>query len=355
MESYKNCIKASKIPHTIDNYYLNNLSFYNPATSWGICGKNISKYDMNNLSKESFCRLAFDSKTIFSPNQKNIFHPEILLEKGKSFGLGLNNLHNVGLDGKGINVAIIDWNFNYNNPEMIMSNGKKKILYYDNSKSSQKSCDGYHGKTVSSLLAGNSVGVSPNSNIYYFAIDDIPSDEDKIDIFNKIIELNKEGKNIQIISMSSCLNDRSSEKKYANLLRESGVELISSNTFFDNNFTYFDRNNYLDISDYNNFEIPVFLKQKIISECPYSLENKNELLKCYTTFTKGYVHVPCGGRTTLQIEGNGYQYIATSCASYSIPQVAGLFAIAKQLDPNISFKEFSIIAKEKSSLNKIRI
>ena len=36
-------------------------------------------------------------------------------------------------------------------------------------------------------------------------------------------ELDKVISYIQIISMSSCLNDRSSEKKYANLLREYGI------------------------------------------------------------------------------------------------------------------------------------
>lgn len=124
--------------------------------------------NLDGLSSDNFRKLSFDERTIFSEKQKNKFNPNILLEKGKKFGLGLDRLHKVGLDGNGVNIAIIDWTFDYRNVEMLDDEGKNKVIAYDDSAVIKKyrNDDGFHGKTVSSLLVGNTVGVAPGSKLF---------------------------------------------------------------------------------------------------------------------------------------------------------------------------------------------
>ena len=74
----------------------------------GLCGKDVSKIDMSNLSPANFRRLTFDSKTIFSDEQIKKFHPEKLLEQGKSFSNGMERLHTEKIDGRGTTIGIID-------------------------------------------------------------------------------------------------------------------------------------------------------------------------------------------------------------------------------------------------------
>lgn len=41
----------------------------------GLCGRDVSEIDMSNLSIEMFKRLTFDTKTTFSQEQLEKFHP----------------------------------------------------------------------------------------------------------------------------------------------------------------------------------------------------------------------------------------------------------------------------------------
>ena len=62
-----------------------NMEKFQNKRNYSICGKDISKIDMSKLSINNFRRLTFDSKTIFSEEQKEKFHPEEILRQGKNF------------------------------------------------------------------------------------------------------------------------------------------------------------------------------------------------------------------------------------------------------------------------------
>ncbi len=57
------------------------------------------------------------------------------------------------------------------------------------------------------------------------------------------------------------------------------------------------------------------------------------------------IEIPCGGRTFSTSDGED-KYWGTCSASYTIPQVAGYFALAKQISPNITYDEFVKICRE---------
>ena len=73
---------------------------------WGLCGKDISELDFAKVSEEQFLRLAFNEYTKF-PNSFKIDYKRIL-EESKKPGLGISELHARGINGSGVNVAVID-------------------------------------------------------------------------------------------------------------------------------------------------------------------------------------------------------------------------------------------------------
>lgn len=65
--------------------------------------------------------------------------------------------------------------------------------------------------------------------------------------------------------------------------------------------------------------------------------------------------LPCTGKTSSHMGENGevvYKYNGSFCgASFAIPQIAGLFLLAKQIDPSIIYDEFIEIVKNPERLN----
>ena len=187
---YDSIIKEvkEKLPKKIDdNYALNRnlLDGENREVTYALCGQDISKFDLSKLSKENLARLCFDSNTNFSQEQLSKFNPFKILEIGKQFGLHLDLLHKAGINGTGINVAVIDRACDLNNSEMLDSDGLTRVnLNYSGVK-----IDNVHGKTVTTLLCGRNVGVAPNANLYFFATNF--NENEKIGILEKIKELNK--------------------------------------------------------------------------------------------------------------------------------------------------------------------
>lgn len=391
------------LPKKIDDAYVDNRSktikgsnAASPEFAWALCGQDVSKLDLSELSREKFRRLSFDTNTKFSQEQIEKFEPFKLLEKGKQFGLNLELLHQAGITGKGVNVAMIDWNHNISNVEMLNTDGTTKVKLYDNSlvPDEQKLDDGFHGKVPAALLCGSTIGVAPESNLYFFAkeraaIEDYSKTEI---ILKKIKELNKNGANISIVSKSSDMPENFA-KNYA-----SDFEILSSRRLQANYSFEMQRSNYLDINNPSNFELenpPITkqefekgvnnvkqkynelqltidtLKQKleksnsiqeienIKSEIMLKEKEQNNLPKFVSTnyetiidlYYKNKIYVPCGGRTIPQI-GGGYKYDSTTCASWTIPQVAGLFALAKQLNPLLTFEEFTEISRETCHRNE---
>ena len=64
-------------------------------------------WDLSDMEEELFAA-DFDTRTQWPENLPGNFDPERLLELGKDPGLGLQALHEQGITGKGVGIAIID-------------------------------------------------------------------------------------------------------------------------------------------------------------------------------------------------------------------------------------------------------
>lgn len=105
----------------------------------------------------------YNEKTVWP--EKFSDYAKSLMIKGKNPGLKIRQLHQQGLTGKGVSVAIIDQNLCLDHPEF----AGKIAEYHDvgcNQPSNQSSM---HGPAVTSLLAGDSIGTAPDVTLYYVA------------------------------------------------------------------------------------------------------------------------------------------------------------------------------------------
>lgn len=315
----------------------------------GLCGQDVSKIDMSNLSEKMFKRLTFDSKTKFSQEQIEKFHPfDIIMEQGKQFG----NIGESEIDGSGTTIAIID---RFSDISVAQFEGRtitvyrvskdgvddepvqpnKEGIYLEGASVEENGLEnGFHGNTTESLAVGKECGVAKNANVILFHVDGIGNQEAQEHVI-KFIE-NREESNIpDIISISAKTKiDEETLKK----LEKLSCAFINSDVFMKD-FTWGrsdDNGNKLVRDEFIQYTIDAFADRGIdINE----LFNENTL-------------IPVTGRTSSYIDDNGkevYKYNGSFCGnSFAICQVAGLFLLARQVDKSISFNEFIKKVKDKT-------
>lgn len=126
----------------------------------------VSEYD---LSKLDILNVRYAEDTKWPEDSAKLpkgFKPKEFLEYRKNPGLGVRQLHKQGIDGRGRNVAVIDWfrlfdHLEYHN----QLKGYEEIHIDENSNRL-----GLNAALVSSLI-GKTCGVAPKANLYYYAVD----------------------------------------------------------------------------------------------------------------------------------------------------------------------------------------
>ncbi len=128
---------------------------------WG----DASEVDFSNAG-DKFPYIRFSTETKFPSVDKmpKGFNPEQVLENGKAPGLNIANLHAMGITGKGLTIAVIDKPLNTEHYEI-----KDNIIHYESIGYPENAHADYHGNAASSLLAGKTCGVAPDAKIVYFA------------------------------------------------------------------------------------------------------------------------------------------------------------------------------------------
>ena len=92
--------------------------------------------------------------------------------------------------------------------------------------------------------------------------------------------------------------------------------------------------------------------------CGTNFLNMEDKIDCYTpaSFTKGKpyeskvkdkINILCSGRTIPEFCSNtGYKYESIDCFSWTIPQCVGYYALCLQINPNLTFSEFTQLCKK---------
>ncbi len=314
------------------NTYIGQYVFDN----WGLTSVDVSDVDFSNLSLEDMTHLAFSSTTKFGNKLPQGYNPEQILKQSISVGKNISKIHNQGINGEGIIVAVIDSGFQAENHIEF-----KGINLIRATNSTQEFEYHHHIENVLCKLCGKNLGVAPKSKVIYYetSMDEDLSYESMLalqDIINRI----NNGEEIRAVSCSfSILND--TDKHYKECLslikelKQLNCEVVDSVRFGENYFCC--GTDFLNITDDSDkYKVCSFAKGK-------SWENE----------CKQNVNIVCSGRAVLEFcNDNGYKYEVVDCFSWTIPQLVGIYCLALQIDKSLDFDTFTQIVVKTSKVNK---
>lgn len=167
----------------------------------GLAGMSLVKLDLCD-QEEILAKLPFDSLTKWPPMEKLPpgFDPAERLAKGKNPGLGVKKLHALGIDGRGVGIAIIDQPLLETHQEYAAATRLYKTLGVDGVPPQM------HGPAVASLAVGRQIGTAPGAGLYFFATPTWKKDNSYYaQALNAVVELNRQSapnEKIRVVSVS---------------------------------------------------------------------------------------------------------------------------------------------------------
>jgi hypothetical protein len=281
----------------------------------------------------------FDDKTIWPSSDK--MPPEFdwrrVMELGRNPGLGIRSLHDRGLTGRGVAIALID------NPLLVTHQEyADRLRFYQEINRAQNSSPNMHGSAVVSIAAGKTVGVAPEADIYYMAA--WVSDQQganfkyRAECVRRILKINEQlpqDKKIRVISMSVGWDPTQAGYEEmtvaANEAKAAGMLFVSSSIERVHGFRFqaLGRFPLADPDAFESYEPGLFWAKAFYAGNRFS----DRLL------------APMDSRTTASERGNGvYVFYRMGGWSWTIPYIAGVYALAVQADPAITPERFWSLA-----------
>jgi hypothetical protein len=285
--------------------------------------KDLSKLDLS-TRRGLIDTLTFNQKTVW-PEQAKMppgSDPNKILTDSLNPGLGVRQLHQQGITGKGVNVAIIDQPVYLVHPEF----AGKIVDYYDTGCETDESS--MHGPLVASLLVGTNCGTAPDARVYYVAAPSWKMDAAYYAKgLNWIIEQNKNlpaSEKIRVVSVSASPNQSS----WAN------------RQMWDTACTRAEADGIMVLDCTNSH-------RGFIGRCWYNARVPESVAQCNPwappnrefRFNPNDISilVPSSPRTAAE-DGAvpGYQYAGRGGLSRAIPYCAGVLAMGWQVNPELS-------------------
>lgn len=306
----------------------------------------ISSWDFTAYTAQELADvLTFDSKTQFPPKNKmpKGFYPKRVLENGKNPSLSVRALHKQGITGQGVKVAILDQNLLLDHKDYA-----DNLRYYWQDSIYQQyaySSASMHGPAVASILAGKTVGVAPQVNLYYWAT----KFENTADAFNAqpvtqaltaLLHYNfylvdhKNESPIRVVSISRGFNEQdygaTEFKQAVKELEERGTAVFTTNDVFTLSRTH-------SLTNPNGTDY-----------CrPAYWLNREEYPNAYKRSTNPLV--PTDFRTTAAPNGlQDYVHYATGGLSWAVPYLSGLYALGVQVYPQLTKEIFLQVLRDTS-------
>jgi hypothetical protein len=261
------------------------------------------------------------------------------MEIGKDPGLGMQALHEQGINGQGVGIAIIDQTLLVDHIEY-----KDRIRVYEEA---DDITGGWvevqmHGPAVASIAVGKTVGVAPQADLYYIATGNCGSAASIADwdfscrarAIQRLVEINKSlpsDRKIRVISMSIGWAPQS--KGYdeitaaVNDAKKAGIFVISTSISqtYGLNFHGLGREPLADPNEFQSYEPGLWWQNDFYRQGSL----KSTLL------------VPMDSRTTASPTGTeDYVFYRAGGWSWSVPYLAGMYALAVQVRPEITPEEF---------------
>jgi hypothetical protein len=291
----------------------------------------------------------FDDGTIW-PSADQLptdFDPQHILELGKNPGLGVTELHAAGITGRSVGIGIIDQTLLTNHQEYV-----DRVQVYEETDDLAASGAGasMHGAAVTSIAAGKTVGVAPEADVYFIGTGFGNSDAYEHNDFSylargirRLLEINESlppDRKIRVISMSVGWSDQ--VKGYAELkaaldaAKAAGILLVSTSMDDVYDISLGPGLGRAPNSDPNDFA----------SYVPGQFwANSIHFVLLQRVLTGDWLYTPMDSRTTASPTGmHEYVFYRMGGMSWSVPDLAGLYALAAQVDPQITPERFLLLA-----------
>jgi len=286
---------------------------------WGYANASLANLDLRG-HLELLEKMPFDSRTIWpeSNNMPNGFDPVTLLEEGKNPGLGVRSLHEQGIDGRGVTIAIIDQPLLRNHREY----ADRLVEYEPVGLVAAMASPQMHGPPVSSIAVGKTCGVAPKASLRYFAVQMwVPDNKPYSYAVNKLIDFNTDrdiSEQIRIVSISTGMFPQQANfdhwQETLTRAEKNGVLVVTCD--------------------------PAFLRYGTLTRIPDQDPDKSSSYRRGKySHPKSVLFIPAGNRTIASHHGpDVYTFDRTGGMSWAAPYLAGLAALAHQVKPEIDPK-----------------
>jgi len=285
--------------------------------------------------------LNFNEKTVWPEASKlpKDFSPAKVLEQGMNPGLGVRKIHEQGITGKGVSVAIIDQPLFQDHPEF----SGKIAAYFDTGCQSDNSM---HGPAVTSLLVGTKCGTAPDAKVYFTAAPSWLADSAYYaKALEWILEQNSKlegNQKIRVVSVSACPSGPGSPFKKNNADWDNAVKKAKEQGIL--------------VSDCS-------MENGFVGSCYYDPNAPDDVTKCLPGYpgldsfksSKSLLLVPCSPRTTAEHyeqKNPSYQFCARGGLSWGIPYCAGILALGWQVNPDLSGQQMKELLFKSAFINK---
>lgn len=304
--------------------------------------------DIENIAYNSM----LDTQTKWEIQPKD-FDLEKLLETGKQAGLHVKSLHEQGITGKNVGIAIIDQPLLYNHEEL-----KDRVKLYKSfsEKDQQASVSGI---ITSSIALGKTTGVAPEANLFYVSDQNVKSAELNGNVDQETLIENSDFTHFaedinNLVKLSDTLDENEKIR----------VISISTGYFPEDNMVYKKSKGADEMSEAIanakksgitvlciSPDNPIAQFQGITKK-PYGTGDKiedYEIKNAEITALEQFLFVPTNGITYASNIGyQDYGYSSNGGPGFVVPYVAGLYALACQVKPEITFEEFVQLADKTS-------
>ena len=292
---------------------------------WGLANISLVKLDLRD-QMEFLNSMTFDILTEWPPEEKlpEGFRPAEFLANAKDPGLGVRALHEKGIDGTGVGIAIIDQPLLLGHVEYTSA-----LTRYDETGLGDMPPQ-MHGSPVTSIAVGKNLGVAPGASLTYFAVPMWEKDNRPyITSLKKILEWNKilpEQEKIRVISISTgTFSSKPHYEEWKEILGQAenrGILVVTCDQ--------------------------AMLNYGILSLKPGKDPDKpGNYDPGYYSSEEDVIRVPGANKTVASHRGNDvYTFDKMGGMSWGAPYIAGLAALAYQVNPDIQPKEIIQILVE---------
>jgi len=317
-------------------------------------GLDVRAYDLSafNLQNEAdrLSHVTFDSATRWPEELPAGFDPAEIMETGKNPGLGIRALHRQGITGKGVSIAIVDQALNQSHPEYADNLMSYELLHCSDTTAQM------HGSAVTSIAVGKSCGVAPDAKVYYIAstFGTYGAHGMKMNLnymaegIDRILEINTllpEENKIRVVSISRGFSsEKGADEVRAAIGRakKAGVFVITTTPEAHYGFSLLGLG-----------KDPAADPDDIASYGPGNFWSGN--------FYSGEMGdpsctllVPMDARTYASwYTADGYEFAASGGLSWSVPWMAGLYALCLQVDEGLAPEEFIQKAFETGTIKTV--